>query len=158
MDARSFRQVMGRFPTGVTVVTARDGDGTCVGLTVNAFTSVSLDPPLVLICIGHASDTHDRLLSAGSFAVNVLSSSQAEVARRFASDPAAGRFDQVGWRAGPRGAPILEGVSAWLACVVEAVHPAGDHSIVVGRVDAAEVGAREALVFHRGAFTVLTAP
>jgi flavin reductase (DIM6/NTAB) family NADH-FMN oxidoreductase RutF len=129
-----------------------------VGLTVNAFTSVSLDPPLVLVCIDHASASHDRILSAGSFAVNVLSAGQSSVARRFASDPAAGRFDEIAWRDGPGGAPILDGVSAWLACSVHAVHPAGDHSIVVGRVETAEAGEEEALVFHRGAFTTPAAP
>lgn len=149
---------MGRFPTGVTVVTARDGEGVPVGLTVSAFASVSLDPPLVLVCIDRASQSHDLLLSAGSFAVNVLSAAQGALARRFASDPSEGRFDGVAWSGGPGEAPVLEGVSAWLACAVEAAHEAGDHTIVVGRVDEAGVGTEEALAYYRGAFTTLAGP
>ncbi|MHB1191411.1 MAG: flavin reductase family protein [Longimicrobiales bacterium] len=149
---------MGRFPTGVTVVTARDGEGAPVGLTVNAFASVSLDPPLVLVCIDHASHSHDRLLSAGAFAVNVLSAAQDALARRFASDPSEGRFDGAAWGGGPGGAPVLEGVSAWLACTVEAAHEAGDHTIVVGRVHEAGVGTEEALAYYRGAFTTVAGP
>ena len=157
LDARSFRKVMARFPTGVTVVTARAGEGAPMGLTVSAFTSVSLDPPLVLVCIDRGSDSHGGIVSAGSFAVNVLSSAQEAVARRFASDPAAGRFDQVAWRDGPGGAPILDGVAAWLSCAVEATHPGGDHTLVIGRVQAADVGSGEALAFYRGAFGAVTA-
>lgn len=156
MDARSFRKVMARFPTGVTVVTARAGEGAPMGLTVNAFTSVSLEPPLVLVCIDRGSGSHDGILSAGSFAVNVLSSAQGAVARRFAADPAAGRFDQVAWRVGPGGAPILDGVVAWLSCAVEATHPGGDHTILVGRVQAADAGSGEALAFYRGVFGAVT--
>ena len=158
MDARSFRQVMGRFPTGVTVVTARDGEGAPVGLTVNAFTSVSLDPPLVLVCIDHASGSHDRLLSAGSFAVNILSAAQGAVARRFASKPSMGRFEGIAWQPGPGGAPVLEGVSAWLECTREVAHQAGDHTILLGRVDAAGVGTPDALAFYGGAFTAVREP
>lgn len=128
-----------------------------MGLTVNAFTSVSLDPPLVLVCLDRGSDSHDGILRAGAFAVNVLSSAQEAVARRFAADPAAGRFDHVGWKDGPGGAPILDGVAAWLSCAVEATHPGGDHTIVVGRVEAAGAGPGEALAFYRGAFGGVTA-
>ena len=158
MDARSFRQVMGRFPTGVTVVTARDGEGSPVGLTVNAFTSVSLDPPLVLACIDRASNSHDVLLSAGSFAVNLLSDRQEALARRFAADPSARRFDGLVWRAGPGGAPVLDGVSAWLECSLETTQQAGDHTILVGRVNAAGLGSGGALAFYRGAFRAVTGP
>lgn len=157
MDARSFRRVMATFPTGVTVVTARAGEGDPLGITVNAFTSVSLDPPLVLVCLDREADSHDGVLRAGTFAVNVLSSAQEAVARRFAADPAAGRFDQVAWRDGPGGAPILEGVAAWLSCAVEATHPGGDHTIVVGRVVAAYAGPGEALAYYRGAFGAVAA-
>jgi flavin reductase (DIM6/NTAB) family NADH-FMN oxidoreductase RutF len=149
---------MGRFPTGVTVVTSRDGEGAPVGLTVNAFASVSLDPPLVLVCIDHASTSRVHLMSASSFGVNILSSGQGAVARRFASDPAEGRFDGVAWQGGPGGAPLLDGVAAWLSCTLEAAHEAGDHTILVGRVVAAGTGAAEALAFYRGAFATVTAP
>jgi len=158
VDGRSFRQVMGKFPTGVTVVTTRDGEGVPVGLTVNAFTSVSLDPPLVLVCIDHASHSHDCLLSAESFVVNVLSTAQGTLARRFASDPSEGRFDGVAWHPGPGGALVLEGVSAWVGCTLEAAHEAGDHTILVGRVVEAGVGTEDALAYYRGAFTTVAVP
>jgi flavin reductase (DIM6/NTAB) family NADH-FMN oxidoreductase RutF len=158
VDERSFRKAMGTFPTGVTVVTARAGEDDPVGLTVNAFTSVSLDPPLVLVCIDRASGSHDRIVSAGAFAVNVLSSAQGALARRFASDPASERFTGVPWRSGPGGAPVLEGAVAWLACTLHAAHAAGDHTILVGRVEAVGAGEGEALAFYRGAFTAMTEP
>lgn len=143
---------MGTFPTGVTVVAALDGEGGPVGLTVNSFTSVSLDPPLVLVCIDRGSGSHDVLLDAGSFTVNVLAGDQGEVAARFATDPAHQRFDDLPWRPGPTGAPVLEGAASWLACVLDARHPGGDHSILVGRVVAGEVGAAPSLLFYRGDF------
>lgn len=152
LDARAFRQVMGTFPTGVTVVTVTDAVGTPLGLTVNSFTSVSLEPPLVLVCIARSSATHDRLLEAGRFAVNVLSAGQAEMAVRFAAEPSEGRFQGLGWESGPGGVPLLDGATAWLSCTLEAVHPGGDHSIFVGRVDAAEATEGGALAFHRGSF------
>lgn len=152
LDVAVFRQVMRTFPTGVTVVAARDGEGVPLGLTVNSFTSVSLDPPTVLICIDRGSTSHDRLVDAGAFTVNILASGQDALASRFATDPAADRFDGVVWSAGPNGAPVLDGVAAWLACTVEAVHPGGDHSILVARVDDARAASPSSMVFFGGAF------
>ena len=146
---------MGAFPTGVTVVTAMGEDGAPLGLTVNSFTSVSLDPPLVLVCIDTGSNSHDRLVASGSFAVNVLAAEHDALARRFASLPADGRFDGLSWAPGPTGAPILAGMAAWLACTVEAVYPGGDHSIVVGRVAEAQSAPAPALLFHRGTLGAL---
>lgn len=147
-----FRQVMRTFPTGVTVVAARDGEGLPVGLTVNAFTSVSLDPPMVLICIDRRSSSHDVLVERGTFTVNVLASGQEALAERFAADPADGRFAGVAWREGPNGAPVLDGTAAWLACALEAVHAGGDHSILVARVEDAWAAVTPSLVFFRGAY------
>ena len=146
---------MGTFPTGVTVVTAMDEDGAPLGLTVNSFTSVSLDPPLVLVCIDTKSNSHDRLVASGSFTVNVLAAEHDALARRFASNPAEGRFDGLGWIPGPTGAPILDGMAAWLACTVEEVYPGGDHSIVLGRVTEARATPAPALLFHRGTLGAL---
>jgi len=143
---------MGTFPTGVTVVAARDPAGAPVGLTVNAFTSVSLEPPLVLVCIDRSASSHDVLLQAGAFAVSILSSGQEALARRFAVDPSAERFAGVDWHEGPAGAPVLDGAAGWLACTVESVHSGGDHTIVVGRVHDGAGGGGAALVFHRGGF------
>jgi flavin reductase (DIM6/NTAB) family NADH-FMN oxidoreductase RutF len=156
MDAQLFRDVLGSFPTGVTVVTARDGEGAPFGLTVNSFTSVSLDPPLVLVCIDHLAASHDALLEAGSFVINVLAREQAPLAARFASEPSAHRFRDLTWDEGPRGDPILRGSVSWLACTLDQVHEAGDHSIMVGRVEELATSGREALVFHRGGYAVVT--
>ena len=147
-----FRDVMSRFPTGVTVVAAMTADGTPRGLTVNAFTSVSLDPPLVLVCIDKKASSHDALIEVGRFAVTILAADQADVAERFAADPALGRFETVGWTQSEGGNPVLDDSSAWLDCDLERVVNAGDHSILLGGVLAAGSTDREPLVFHAGSF------
>lgn len=146
----SLREVMRAYPTGVTIVAGRDADGVPYGLTVTSFTSVSLDPPLVLVCIGHESTWHARLVSAPAFTVNVLSSDQREIAERFASEPSRGRFDELGWSPAASGAPIIDGSAAWLECSTHEVVRGGDHSILVGRVERTAVSDRPALLFHRG--------
>lgn len=148
----SFRRVMSRFPTGVTIVATNDPDGAPIGLTVNAFTSVSLEPPLVLVCIGHTSSSHGRLIEGEGFSVNVLSVSQSAIAVRFASEPSGGRFDEVSWRAGPSGHPLISGAASWMECTLEEVLPGGDHSILVGRAEAFGVGHDPPMVFCEGAF------
>ena len=146
----TLRQVMAGFPTGVTVVASSDEQGNPYGLTVNSFTSVSLDPPLVLVCIGQSSASHDRLVSGPGFAVSLLAADQGSVATRFASEPSEGRFDDVAWRPSPRGAPVLDGCVAWLDCDLEEVLQGGDHSILLGRVSATRMEDGPALLFHRG--------
>jgi flavin reductase (DIM6/NTAB) family NADH-FMN oxidoreductase RutF len=146
----SLRDVMAGFPTGVTIVAACDESGDPYGLTVNSFTSVSLEPPLVLVCIGHTSSSHDRLCAAGRFVINILSGAQGAVAWRFASEPSEGRFDDLGWSPSESGHPILDGAVAWLDCTVQDVLVSGDHSILVGRVETSDVCDLPALVFHRG--------
>lgn len=150
MPDPTLRQVMATVPTGVTIVAAREASGAPIGLTVNSFTSVSLEPPLVLVCIGHDSTSHDRLVAAGSFAVNILAADQAEIAMRFATSPSEGRFDDGRWGATPSGDPALEGAVGWLDCALDRVLTAGDHSILVGRVRSARTSGAAALVFHRG--------
>jgi flavin reductase (DIM6/NTAB) family NADH-FMN oxidoreductase RutF len=144
---------MGAYPTGVTIVAAREEGGEPFGLTVNSFTSVSLEPPLVLVCIGRTSTAHDRLVSAEHFAVSLLAGDQDAVAWRFAQEPSEGRFDDARWTPAPSGAPILDGALAWLDCETHEVLEGGDHSIIVGRVAEAEVTDRPALLFHRGRLT-----
>jgi flavin reductase (DIM6/NTAB) family NADH-FMN oxidoreductase RutF len=146
----SLRSVMSCFPTGVTVVATRDAEGQPLGLTVNSFTSVSLEPPLVLVCIKRDSNTHDPLLTAGGFVVSILSAAQAEVAARFAKRPSEGRFDGVEWSPAPSGNPILVGCAAWLDCSITEMVTAGDHTIILGRVVAADWSHQTALLFHRG--------
>jgi flavin reductase (DIM6/NTAB) family NADH-FMN oxidoreductase RutF len=141
---------MACFPTGVTVVAGHESEGEPYGLTVNSFTSVSLQPPLVLVCIARTASSHDRLIGASTFAVSVLSAGQLELARRFAREPSEGRFNGVAWRPSAMGDPILSEAAAWLACEVERVLPGGDHSILVGRVSASGASRRPVLMFHRG--------
>jgi flavin-dependent trigonelline monooxygenase, reductase component len=144
------REVMGAYPTGVTIVTGTDASGVPFGLTVNSFTSVSLAPPLVLVCIGHSSNSHDRLVGASRFGINVLAAHQAPTAERFACEPSDGRFDELVWTPGSSGVPLLEGAVAWLECARHDVVQSGDHSILIGRVERSRVGDGPALLFHRG--------
>jgi flavin-dependent trigonelline monooxygenase, reductase component len=156
MDVRTrqagFLEVMRRFPTGVTIVATMGPDAEPAGLTVSSFTSVSLDPPLVLVCVDRTSDTHDRLVDGSGFAISVLSAGQADVALRFAAEPAEGRFDVAPWRGGPKGQPIICGAAAWLECATHEILPGGDHSIVLGRVEASGIGDELSMVYHGGVF------
>jgi flavin reductase ActVB len=151
-ESGRLREVMGRFPTGVTVVTACHPDGGWCGLTVNSFSSLSLDPPLVLVCIDTGAKSHRTLIEAGSFTVNVLAADHAALAERFASDPQEGRFQSGSWAEGPEGGPVLEDAAAWMRCTLQEVLPGGDHSILVGRVIETGVGGDEPLLFHRGRY------
>jgi 3-hydroxy-9,10-secoandrosta-1,3,5(10)-triene-9,17-dione monooxygenase reductase component len=151
IDTARFRRVLGHFATGVTVVTTAD-EGEPAGLSVNSFTSVSLEPPLVAFCVASVSRTWPRIRAMGSFCVNILGEDQEDLSRAFARR-STDKFRGVGWRPAESGAPILAGVLAWLDCSVEAEHGAGDHVIVVGRVR--EMGvAHEGgpLVFYRGGY------
>lgn len=146
----AFRGVMSRFASGVTLVCARRGEEVH-GLTVSSFCSVSLDPPLILVCLRRDGYCHDFIVEAGSFAVNVLAATQEDAARRFADvrlSPAQ-RFENLAYRAETTGAPVLADAIAWLDCRVAAVHPGGDHSIVVGEVvTAGQNGPDAALVVY----------
>jgi flavin reductase (DIM6/NTAB) family NADH-FMN oxidoreductase RutF len=152
IDSARFRQVLGHFPTGVTVITAATPAGPA-GLCVGSFTSVSLDPPLVAFCAGDQSTSWPRIEAAGHYCVNILAEDQEEVARVFAGK-AEDKFTGAGWRPSPAtGAPVLADVLAWIDCRIDAVHRAGDHSIVVGRVLDLEIGHEgRPLVFFRGGF------
>ena len=135
----------------MTVVTGLVG-GEPVGLAVNSFTSVSLDPELVAFCVAGVSRTWPRLRPAGVFCVNVLAADQEALSRVFAAH-SPDRFHGVGWRPAPSGAPVLTGALAWVDCTVEAEYPAGDHIIVVGRVRALDVEHEgRPLVFYRGGY------
>ena len=146
------RDVMSRFPTGVTVVAACAPDAVPWGLTVNSFASLSLDPPLILVCIQRDRVSLQKLLDAERFAVSVLASHQAEVARRFSREPPEGRFNDVAWRVAAGGSPVLEEVAAWFECSLDQVLPGGDHSILVGRVEDSGSSEKEALLFYDGTY------
>ena len=153
IDELAFRDVLGNFATGVTIITA-SVEGEQVGMSANSFTSVSLDPPLVAFCAAHSSTTYPRIREAGHFCVNVLSEEQADVARLFAVR-GVDRFAAISWSASRTGAAIIDGGVAWVDCEIYAEHVAGDHVIVVGRVLACEAHAmRHPLLFFRGGFGV----
>ena len=132
IDAPLYRQVMGHFLTGVTVITAMC-DGVPVGLAASSFTSLSLDPPLVLFCAGTSSSSWPRIQEAGHYCVNVLASSQEHISRQFSSK-VQDKFQGVGWRAERTGSPVLTDALAWIDCRIENEFDGGDHIIVVGRV------------------------
>ncbi len=151
-DARTLRDAMGCFATGVTVVTTQDENGDPVGLTANSFTSVSLDPPLLLVCIANSATSLNALETAGHFAVNVLHIGQQQTSNLFAR-PGEDRFSQTPWVEGEKGAPLLEGALANYECARHAVHDGGDHIILVGRVERARFDSRrDPLLYFRGKY------
>jgi 3-hydroxy-9,10-secoandrosta-1,3,5(10)-triene-9,17-dione monooxygenase reductase component len=152
VDGARFSQVLGHFPTGVTVITAITENGP-VGLAVGSFFSVSLDPPLVAFCAGRSSTSYPKIEAAGHYCVNVLADDQEDVCRVFASKGDS-KFSTIGWRPSPvTGAPVINDVLAWIDCEIHAVHEAGDHWIVIGRALELEVGHEGGpLVFFRGGY------
>jgi flavin reductase (DIM6/NTAB) family NADH-FMN oxidoreductase RutF len=155
-----FRRAAGRFATGVTVVTAVDG-GIDHAMTANAFTSVSLEPLLVLVCVENEARFHDAITAAGAWAVSILDGSARPVADWLATRgrPLHGQLDRIPFTRGLTGAAILEQSTAWLECRTQAVHPGGDHDIVVGEVVSLGLGddATGALLYHRSAYRTLDA-
>lgn len=153
VDPMTFRKVMGHFATGVTVVATCEGNRRA-GITVNAFCSVSLNPPLVLICVEHDNYAHDVVLQTGIFSVNVLSSEQANISRCFASRSEF-KFEQfcgVSTHPVATGAPVFDECVAFVDCRVDAVYPGGDHSIIVGRVEAAGSADAAPLLYYRARY------
>jgi flavin reductase (DIM6/NTAB) family NADH-FMN oxidoreductase RutF len=152
IDPDHFRAVLGHFATGVTVVTAADADGP-VGLTAQSFSSLSLDPPLVLLCPAKSSKSWPRIEAAGAFCVNVLADDQEDLGMGFARS-GADKFAGVSHQYSPStGAPMLDGALAWIDCRLDAVHQGGDHLIVVGRVlDLGLADSGKPLLFFRGGF------
>jgi len=152
IDEAHFRHVLGQYPTGVSVVTAIGPDREPVGLAVGTFTSVSLEPALVGFIPARTSRSWPRIEAAGRFCINILSDRQEDVCRRFASK-ADDKFAGLAWSPAPSGAPVLDGAIAWIDCELEAVHPAGDHLIVIGRVGRLGVaGEATPLLFFRGGY------
>ncbi len=152
----SFKRVVGQFPTGVTVVTVAAADGTAYGLTVSSFTSVSLDPPLVLLCLDNRLSGLENFAAARRFTVNILAEDQWDVSDHFAT-PGSDRSQRCGYYApGDRHQPRLRDSLAWIACSLEATYPGGDHSILVGRAEAVALGNRHGLkgplVYFRGRY------
>lgn len=154
IDPHTFRSVLGRFATGVTVLTARDRAGADHGMTASAFCSVSLEPPLVLACIDEQAEMHAVLEAAGHFGISILSEEQEALSRRFA-EVETNRFDGVGYSRGSTGVALIDGAIAHLECRITARHPAGDHMIVLGEVvEAAALGQRP-LIYYRSGYAAL---
>jgi flavin reductase (DIM6/NTAB) family NADH-FMN oxidoreductase RutF len=155
IDSDTFRSVLGRFASGVTIVTTRDDDGADHGMTVSAFCSVSLDPPLVLICIDHSATMYRLLHGHRRFGISILSSEQEAYSRRFAADPDTGRFDGIAYSRGESGVVLLDNALAHLECDVVEHYDAGDHSLFVARVERAEPLHGRPLLYYRGGYAQL---
>jgi flavin reductase (DIM6/NTAB) family NADH-FMN oxidoreductase RutF len=152
---RSLRNALGRFATGVTIVTAVDPDGQPIGLTVNSFSAVSLAPPLVLWCLDNTSHNLEAFRRASHHAINVLAAGQLDLSNRFATWPV-DRFSGLRWHAGAGGAPLFDGCCATFEVANETAHPGGDHTIFLGRIERfTETDGLAPLLFHAGDYDQL---
>jgi 3-hydroxy-9,10-secoandrosta-1,3,5(10)-triene-9,17-dione monooxygenase reductase component len=150
-DGAKFRQVLGHFPTGVTVITAMQ-EGHPVGMAVGSFASLSLDPPQVLFCAGNSSTTFPKIADHGSFTVNILGEDQENVSRVFASQ-LADKFQELGWKRSANGNPLIEGTLAFIDCTIAQMIDSGDHKVVIGDVTDLDVlHGHGPLVFFRGGY------
>lgn len=161
LSADDFRRVMSHFASGVTIITAWDSAGRPTGLTASSFTSVSLHPPLILVCVSQKAQSYPAIKDAGRFAVNILSMGQEAVSRRFATAPSATgdeKFEGLEYQPGPHGLPILKDALAELECSVVHAYPGGDHTIFVAQVEAADCrgdAGPEPLLYFRGKYSRL---
>ncbi|HEY7898104.1 MAG TPA: flavin reductase family protein [Gemmatimonadaceae bacterium] len=154
LDPDAFRAVMGRFASGVTIVTATDESGEDHGMTVSAFASVSLEPPLIVVCIDQTASMHDTLIDIEYFAINILASTQEAIARRFAATGAQ-RFEGIGYRRGENGAPILNDVLAYIECRRISSTTTGDHTVIIAETVATAMRDARPLLYYRGGFAQL---
>lgn len=155
LDSDLFRSVLGRFASGVTVVTTRDGEGRDHGMTVSAFASLSLVPPQILVCIDRQASVHAMLTSAEWMVVNILNATQEPLSRRFSHLEAVARFDGIGFTRATHGAPILDDVLAHLECRIVQRLESGDHTILIGEVEAADARDVRPLLYYRGGYAQL---
>lgn len=158
LDAATFRLLLCRFATGVTVLTTRDDAGHPVGMTASSLTSVSLTPPLVSVCVDVTADMHRALGAGPPFVINILAAGQEVLSRRFAVSPATERFTGLPYRETADGLVILEGVLAHIECEKFTEVPLGDHTLFVGRVTGGIVGDGEPLLYYRGSYGTLRQP
>jgi len=154
VDPFQYRQLLGHFATGVTILTTMTPEGKPLGMTANSLSSVSLSPPLISVCVDREADMHPVILRASEFVVNVLASDQEALARRF-SDKYEDRFDGVGYRLNPEGLILLDGVLAHVVCRRQETYPGGDHTIVLGRVIGGTTHERHPLLYYRGGYAAL---
>lgn len=161
MDGAKLKSIMRHYPTGVTVVTTLSEEGVPYGLTVNSFTSVSLIPPLVLVCLDKNLSGLSLFKTGRHFAVNFLGEDQKTVSEIFAKKGVEDRFRQVRWAPGPHGLPILDGVLAFLACRISNLYEEGDHVVVIAEVVSGEVvePSKKPLIYFRSSyFTIKEEP
>jgi flavin reductase (DIM6/NTAB) family NADH-FMN oxidoreductase RutF len=160
IEPGEFRTALGRFAAGITIMSTLQG-GVAHAMTANAFTSVSLDPPLVLVCVDHGVRMHDAVLDCGYWAVSMLADSHREIAERFARSgrDLQSQFDGIGTQPGPKtGCALIEGALSWLECRTWATYPGGDHTIVVGEVLSLGTGPVDdpaALIYYAGGYRAL---
>ena len=155
IEKSELRRVMGHFATGVTIITTFAPDGKLHGLTANAISSLSLTPPLLLICVDKKSESYPCFEQSKAFTVNVLADDQEDLSRRFAVSGAPNKFEGVSYRLGANQAPILNGAVAYIECKVVAAHEGGDHTIYIGEVEQAETREGKPLLFYRGGYRAL---
>ena len=156
LDPRELRRVLGHFATGVTIITTRSADGTPYGLTANAFTSLSLDPPLCLVCVDRKAESFAHFYDSKVFTVNVLTSAQEDLSNRFAKS-GGDKFTGVATAPGHHGAPLIAGALAHLECRIIETVEAGDHVIHVGGIEHMDVSEGEPLLFFQGRYRALAA-
>ncbi len=150
LDQARFREVLGHFATGITIVTASE-DGVPVGFSCQSFAALSLDPPMVILAPAKSSTSWPRIAEAGAFAVNILAEHQEAICLNFAVS-GGDKFDGVAWTAGTTGAPLIKGSLATIECTLGAIYEGGDHELVTGHVVAMEVGSGSPLIFYRSGF------
>lgn len=155
VDPQRFRSLLARFPTGVTVATTVDADGKDCGMTASAVAAVSLDPPLLLLCVDHEAKFHAAMAAGRGFALNILAAGQERISRIFASTTKDDPFAEVEFHRGSDGYALLEGVVAHIVCASWASHEAGDHSVFFGTVTGGRAFDRSPLLHYRGMYTTL---
>ena len=156
VDPAQFRQLLGRFATGVTVLTARNPRGHPIGMTASSVASVSLRPPLLLVCVDQQHEMHAVMRGADRFVLNVLAADQEAISRRFAAEYP-DRFDGIGYRDDKHGIPVLDDVLATIACEKHGEAPGGDHTVFFGLVTGGAVSDRRPLLYYRGGYANLAA-
>jgi len=155
IERNELRRVMGHFATGVTVITTISKEGEPFGLTANSFTSVSLDPPLVLICVDKKAESYPHFEESRVFTVNILNNEQEALSRRFAVS-GGDKFRGVAYHPGFNGVPILDGALAYLECKLHSVADGGDHTVYVGEIEQAETIEGKPLLFFRGGYRAIS--
>jgi flavin reductase (DIM6/NTAB) family NADH-FMN oxidoreductase RutF len=155
IDPDSYRSVLGRFASGITVITSIDADGRDVGMTASAFSSVSLQPPLVQVCVDHTASMFEALVHAERFGVNVLAAEQEALSRRFAAVESSHRFEGIGYSRGDSGVVLLDDALAHIECRIASRMEAGDHMIFLGEVERATARDAKPLLYYRGGYAQL---